>query len=240
MIVGKRPLRQRAIERLRSWVLTRGAPRLEMGLIVTAAASIGLLSSIGLLWLGLHTMWLRYAAAASVGYCSFLGLVWVWLSVKRGELADGADLSDAAHIVDLGDSVIDAARSGEPHITPRFPAEAPMSGPDVGPLDLDLGLDDLVVVVAVVAAILAGFVAASYVVLTAPSLFAELLADGAISYGLYRRVRGLERHHWIESTLSRTGLPFAAVVVFLALAGAAMQWYAPGADSIGDFWRSAR
>ncbi len=240
MIVSKRPARQRAIERLKSRLLKRRAPRLEMALIVAAAASIGLLSSIWLLRLGLHTMWLRYVAAACVGYFCFVGLVWVWLRVKRGRLADGPDLSDAGDIVDVGDPVIDAGRSGGAPISPSHPAAAPTSGADVGLFDLDLGLDALLVVVAVLAAILAGLVAASYVVLTAPSLFAEVLADGAISYGLYRRVRGLERHHWIESALSRTGLPFAAVVVFLALAGAAMQWYAPGADSIGDVWMTAR
>ena len=94
--------------------------------------------------------------------------------------------------------------------------------------------------VAVGAAIVAGLIAVGYVVVIAPSFFAEVLADGAISYGLYRRVRGLERHHWIWSAVSRTYLPFSAVVLFLALAGAAMQWYAPSADSIGDIWLSGR
>lgn len=169
MMVGKRSVRQRAIDRLRSLLLRRGAPRREMGLIVAAAASIGLLSSVGLLSLGLHTMWLRYTAAACVGYCSFLGLVWVWLSVTRGRSVDVPNLSDVGNIVDLGDSVIDAARSSGAHTSPSLPAEAPTSGADVGLLDLDLGLDELVVVVAVVAAILAGFVATSYVVLAAPS-----------------------------------------------------------------------
>ena len=109
-----------------------------------------------------------------------------------------------------------------------------------GVFDVDLGLDELVVVVAVGAAIVAGLVAVGYVVVIAPSFFAEVLADGAISYGLYRRVRGLERQHWIWSAVSRTYLPFSAVVLFLALAGAAMQWYAPSADSIGDIWLSGR
>jgi hypothetical protein len=62
----KRPVRQRAMARLRSRLLRQGAPRFEMGPIVSAAASIGPLSSIGLLWLGLHTLWLRYAISACV------------------------------------------------------------------------------------------------------------------------------------------------------------------------------
>jgi hypothetical protein len=237
--VVKRPVRQRAIARLRTRLLRRGAPRLEMGLIVSAAASIGLLSSIGLLWLGLHTMWLRYAISACAGYSSFLGLVWVWLPPKRGRMRDGPGLGEVADVLDIADPV-GLVQSGAEHVISSLPAEAPASAGDVGILDVDLGLDELVVVVAVGAAIVAGLVAVGYVVVIAPSFFAEVLADGAISYGLYRRVRGLERQHWIWSAVSHTHLPFLAVVLFLALAGAAMQWYTPSADSIGDVWLSGR
>jgi len=119
-----------------------------------------------------------------------------------------------------------------------LPAEASASSGDVSGLDVDLvGLDELVALVAVAAAVVAGLAAAGYVVLSAPSFFAEVLADGAISYGLYRRVQRLEQYHWIRAAVSRTWLPFAAVVAFLALAGAAMQWYAPEADSVGDVYR---
>jgi hypothetical protein len=231
-----RTVRQRTIERLRSRLLRHGSPRLQMSLIVGAAASMGFLSSVGLLWLGFHAMWLRYAVAACIGYGFFLGLVWLWLPARRRKLAQGPDLSDIGDVLDFGDSVVDVISSGPGRAASSLPAEATTAGGDVGALDLDLGLDELIVVVAVVAAIVAGLVAAGYVVFSAPSFFAEVLADGAISYGLYRRFRGLERDHWINSAVSRTWLPFAIVVLFLALAGAAMQWYAPGADSIGDVW----
>ena len=236
----KRLPRQRAIDRMRRRLLRRRAPRLEMALLVGAAASIGLLSSIGLLRLGLHAMWLRYIIAASAGYLSFLGLLWIWLPTKQDTSGGGPDPSDAADIVDLGDSVIDVVRLGAKHAASNLPAEAPVTGGDVGILDVDFGLDELVVVLAAVAAIVAGLVAAAYVVVIAPSFFAEILVDGALSYGLYRRVRGLRRQHWIKSAVSRTYVPFAAVVLFLALAGAAMQWYTPSADSIGDVWLSIR
>jgi hypothetical protein len=210
-----------------------------MALIVGAAASIGLLSSMGLLRLGLHAMWLRYVIAASAGYLSFLGLLWIWLPGQQGASQGGPDPSDAADILDIGDSVMDVARLGARQAASNPPAEAPPPGGDVGIPDVDLGFDELVVVVAAVAAIVAGLVAAGYVVAIAPSFFAEILVDGALSYGLYRRVRGLKRQHWIKSAVSRTYVPFAVVVLFLAVAGAAMQWHTPSADSIGDVWLSA-
>ncbi len=40
-------LRQRAVRRLRNRLLRRGTPRLQMGLLVAAAASIGFLASAG-------------------------------------------------------------------------------------------------------------------------------------------------------------------------------------------------
>lgn len=232
----ERTVRQRAVHRLRDRLLRRGRPRLQMGLLVAAAASIGFLASVGLLWLGLHVMWLRYGVAACIGYGFFLGLVWLWLPTRHRRRAHGADLSDVSDILDLGDSLIDAIPSGSGRIASNLPAEATSGGGMNGGLDLDLGLDELIVAVAVMAAIIAGLVAAGYVVLSAPSFFAEVLADGAISYGLYRRVRKLEQHHWMSSAVARTWVPFAVVVLFLALAGAAMQWYAPEADSIGDVW----
>ncbi len=228
-------LRQRMVRRLRNRLLRHGTARLEMGLVVAAAASIGFLASVGLLWLGLHLMWLRYAVAAGIGYGFFLGLVWLWLPTRRGRLAHGPDLSDVADVLDIGDSVIDVVPSGSGQVTSNLPMEA-TSGGDMGGLDLDLGLDELIVVIAVVAAIVAGLVAAGYVVYSAPGFFAEVLADGAISYGLYRRVRKIDQHHWISSAVARTWVPCTVVVLFLSLAGAAMQWYAPDADSVGDVW----
>jgi hypothetical protein len=216
-----------------------------MGLIVAAAASIGFLSSVALLWLGVHAMWLRYVLAACVGYGFFVGLVWLWLPARRRRFSGGADrcdvadVADVADLVDLGGALVDAIPPRTGQTAARLPAEAEAPFGDVSGLDADLGLDELVVLVAVVAAVVAGFAAACYVVIGAPSFFAEVLVDGAISYGLYRRVPGLERRHWVRSSVSRTLVPFAVVVVFLAVAGVAMQWYAPGADSIGDVW-SAR
>lgn len=56
---------------------------------------------------------------------------------------------------------------------------------------------------------------------------------------LYHRLRGLESRNWIETAVRRTAGPFLLTALFLALCGAAMQWYAPHAHSLGDVLQHA-
>lgn len=77
--------------------------------------------------------------------------------------------------------------------------------------------------------------ASLYVVYVAPVLFAELLLDGALSYTLYRRLRGVgDGPHWLVTALRRTVLPFALTALFLAAVGAALTAWAPGARTLGE------
>ena len=79
-----------------------------------------------------------------------------------------------------------------------------------------------------------------FVVYSAPILFAELLVDGVLAASLYRRLRGLEPTHWLETAVRRTFLPFVLTTAFVVAAGWGMARYAPGADSIGDVLAHAR
>jgi hypothetical protein len=76
--------------------------------------------------------------------------------------------------------------------------------------------------------------ASFYVIYIAPALLAEVLVDGALSYALYRYIRGDDPAHWLATAVRRTILPFLATAVFLAIVGATMSAYAPGARSIGE------
>lgn len=51
--------------------------------------------------------------------------------------------------------------------------------------------------------------ASLYVVYIAPALFAEVLVDGALSYALFRHLRGQDPRHWLASTVRHTAAPFA-------------------------------
>jgi purine-cytosine permease-like protein len=65
-------------------------------------------------------------------------------------------------------------------------------------------------------------------------LFAELLVDGVLSYTLYRHLHKVETHFWLSTAFKRTVIPFLLTAIFLAILGAAMAHYAPGARSIGE------
>ena len=106
-----------------------------------------------------------------------------------------------------------------------------------GGFSLDLDGDDLVVIIAVLAAIGAAIGASVYVIVSAPTLLAEVLFDGALSAGLYRRLRVLDHHRWWEDAIRHTWIPVAIVALFFGVAGHLMQRYAPEAASIGAVWR---
>lgn len=111
-------------------------------------------------------------------------------------------------------------------------------------LNIDLDFDDegcgvVLAVVALALAILAGLVVSFYVVWAAPALLAEILVDGLLVAGLYKRVKGVERRHWLRAAVRRTIVPVVLTVVSFTAAGYAMQRAVPEARSVGEFWRAA-
>jgi hypothetical protein len=93
-------------------------------------------------------------------------------------------------------------------------------------------------VVALALAILAGLVVSFYVVWAAPALLAEILVDGLLVAGLYKRVKHAERRHWLRAAVRRTILPVALTVASFTAAGYAMQRAVPEARSVGEFWKA--
>jgi len=72
--------------RLSRKISHRGFPRLFMLLLITLAASLGLLASAWMLRHGWHNMGLRYGLACLVAYPGFLLMlsIWLWL-LRRGD-----------------------------------------------------------------------------------------------------------------------------------------------------------
>jgi hypothetical protein len=90
-----------------------------------------------------------------------------------------------------------------------------------------------------VALVVAGTLAALYVVYAAPLLLAEILVEGVLLSGLYR---GMERARraggdWLGAAVRRTWLPVLLTLVTFAAAGYFLQRAAPRARSIGEAWR---
>jgi hypothetical protein len=107
-------------------------------------------------------------------------------------------------------------------------------------IDIGFDLEELWLIVIAVIAIAAGLIATLYIVYIAPVLLAEILVDGVLMVGLYRRIRGVERRHWLRAAVRQTLLPALIVAVCFAAGGYALQKAVPQARSIGDVWKQIR
>lgn len=207
--------REREVHRQRRLLEKLASPRLAMSLIALLTAGSGFLGSWLLLRAGVHTLWLRYPLATAIAYLVFLLLLWIWLHHNSGDAAE--------------DIAWEAADSG---------SYGGGGSSDGSGWDFDLDGGELLGVVLIALAALAALAFAAFSIISiAPLLLAELLVDAALAAGLYRHVRGMDRHrHWLRTALAHTLWRFGAVAVLAGAAGALMQWLVPGADSIGDIF----
>ena len=235
--------RSHAILRIKRRLEQDSFPRVQMSLIVGLTGAAGLLFSFVLLELGVTSMALRYPLALLMAYGVFLLLLWLWLRTKAEDYVDIPDLSE---LVPSGSGGGSPAFEGGGGNVGGGGASGSFDGPaSFAPVESDSsplseaagavdGADELAVPLIAVAFALGLALASLYVVYAAPILFAEVLVDGALSYALYRRIKAADSPHWLESAVRRTALPFVLTGVFVAITGAAMAAYAPGAHSIGQ------
>jgi hypothetical protein len=223
--------------------------------IVSSAALLGFLVSVGLLRVGLRSMAVRYVLAALAAYAAFLVGLRLWLLYQRrrkiGVRRRRGDVADLSDLVPLPDGSA-PAYSPEPAVT--FGGGGGFSGAGAGgPIgtpgaasaghaaaDGATALDEGAVYLTpfVIGSLLvAGLIAAVAVVLSAPSLLAEVLLDGLIAGTAYRRLRAVPTEDWVAGVVGRTWKPMLAVGAILVAMGAVAQWLRPTADSIGDLLR---
>lgn len=225
-------------------------PRLQMGLIVALTGAAGWVASALLLHRGMLGMAARYPLALGLAYLVFLALLWLWLHTSASGYADsseGPDISDAADVADMLNSALPrtSLRGGvqQPVAVHDQPAELPSLGDSassVGDALGSVGDADEFAIPLLAILLAAGLALASfYVVYMAPALLAELLLDGVLSYSLYRHLRRGDSAHWLHTAVRRTLLPFALTAVFVALVGAGLGAYAPGAHTLGQALHAA-
>ena len=248
-------VRSHAILQARRKLEAESYPRLQMTLIAALTGAFGLLSSFLLLRQGVESMVVRYPTTVLLAYLMFLFLIWLWLRTNREDYVDVPDFSSPSS----GGAGPGCGNSAEAVAPIRSGGGGDFGGggastsfDGVGsPVDDGSGLgsdmsdaagafaeaDELAIpLLAVVMAVGLAF-ASLYVIYIAPALLAEVLVDGALSYALYRYVRGDDSEHWLATAVRRTVLPFIATAIFLAAAGAGMAAYVPGARSIGEVVR---
>jgi hypothetical protein len=255
--------REELIAKAKERLLRHGLPRLQMSLILALTGASGFLSSFALLQLGVDAMAVRYPIAVLVAYAVFLLLLRVWLNFQRdGWDGEGLDLLDVpvsaggsgggggfsgggGHFGGGGASSSFEAPSPAPAV--RMPVKASSGGgggggsKGGGGFSFGLDLDDsgFLVVLAVLAIAVAALGAAVYLIWSAPILLAEVLVDGLIMTGLYRRLKRTDDpDHWVMGAVRRTWIPALVVVILFSFAGWLLQRAVPEARSIGGAWKA--
>lgn len=235
--------RLKEIQRLRLNLERDGFPRLQMFLLVSITGGAGFLSSYLLLSFGFYTMWLRYLAVLGCAYAVFLFLLWLWLRTRAEDYLDLPDLSGMpsgrggaiSEYSGKGGNFGGGGASGSfDSVHEAVPASPDFDAPVSEALDAVSGADEFALPLAALLMFAALVLSSFWVVYTAPVLFTELLVDGVLAASLYRRLRGLETRHWLETALRRTFWPFALTALVVTGSAWVMQIYAPEAHAIGQ------
>lgn len=256
-----RQRRERIIRLVKRRLQRKGRPRLLVSLILLVTGLAGFLVSFLLLHSGMTRMWLRYPLAIIFAYCVFLLLLRLWLSFMRpGDDGPDVDFADLPSVdMNLPDSpassggfgfsggggeaggagaggswgqALSSSPSGSGGGASSSGAGSSSGGGGGGAGCLDEGIWIVIAIVAVAGAL----IAILYVVYVAPALLAEILVDGVLVAGLYRKLKGIEQRHWLRAAVRKTILPALIAALLFSLAGYALQRAAPKARSIGEVW----
>lgn len=218
--------RVKEIRRLRGKLERDGFPRLQMFLLVFVTGGAGFVASYGLHKCGMEAMGSRYLAAFGIAYIVFLLLLWLWLRTSAANYEDPSDLLDLVPAPDDGFD-LGSLPSGDGGLLDG-------SGSIGDAFDAAVGADEFAIPLTLLILVGALILSSFWIIYAAPVLFAELLLDGVLAASLYRRLRGLESRHWLETAVRRTAWPFLLTAAVVAGAGWSMQKYAPEAHSIGE------
>lgn len=234
-----RPLtRASAVHNMRARLLRDSFPRIQMFILVSLTGLAGFGASVAMLAAGIDTMALRYLLAMGVAYIVFLLLLWLWLRTSAADYIDlvptdpgGGPGTDAAADFTGGGGSFDGGGASA-----NFDAGTGDSALDTvvdKPLSVIGEADEAAIPLVVVLLALGIALSSLFVIWSAPILFAEILVDGLLAAGLYRRLRVLDPQHWMVAAVKRTIIPFVLTTLVVAGAGWGMQAYAPEARSLG-------
>ncbi len=236
--IHPRLTRSSVVERMRSRLVRDSFPRIQMFILVSLTGLAGFGASVAMLAAGIDTMALRYLLAMGVAYIVFLLLLWVWLRTSAADYVDlmpadtggGQGGEGGAEFAGGGGSFDGGGASA------NFDAgtgDSTIGAVVEKPLDVIGHAEDAAIPLVVVLLALGIALSSLFVIWSAPILFAEILVDGLLAAGLYRRLRVLDPRHWMVGAVKRTIIPFVLTTLVVAGAGWGMQAYAPEARSLG-------
>ena len=240
--------RERRIEIIKRRLLRKSMPRFQVSLILLITGITGFITSFSLLHVGILWMWLRYPIAILIAYCVFLLLLRLWLWLQRRSLDIDFDPSALDFIPSKAHSHAESFQfggggdfdgggaGGSWGESVSSPASVSSGSSGSSSFGFDLDLEEGWLIVLAIVALIGGLIASFYIIYIAPVLLAEILVDGALVAGLYKRVKPLEQRHWLRAAVRRTLLPAILVVIFFTIAGYALQKAVPEAHTMGEVW----
>ncbi len=244
------PQPARFAQRFRQRILRQYFVRFHMGLLLTATATAGLVSSKLLLLAGLHAVLWRYPLALAFAYLTFFGLTRLWVAyvLAGGRLtmpstgSSSFDLSDIP--IDLasspsssnssfsfagGDSGGGGASSnwdaGSGNSLSSFSGSS--SGNSGGgswfpSLDLDIDFDEGIWILIALALLVAViFASGAYLIYAAPTILPDIACNALLAGYVTGAARRAEQEGWASSVWRSTRVPFLLIFCLtLALAWA--------------------
>lgn len=210
--------RKEAVSHLSHYLRRYKRPRTQLFLILFLTAAIGVLLSYILLRMKLDHMWLRYPVAAILAYIAFLVTLRFWAQnqLNRPELT--SELSRHATKPD------------------ETKGKSQMRIPLFDLLEMLVYVDDASVVLLIIIGVIV-VVAIAVILIAAPMLLAEVLLDGLLVAGLWRRIKHRGAIESLGGALRTTWVPVAIVIIGLGLIGFMLEKIEPSAKSIGDLIR---
>lgn len=223
--------RERLIDRLHHYFASERMPRLAMLVVLTLTASVGFLSSRGLLAAGLDLMAVRYALAGLAGWLAFILLVRIWVKIEQSLIDPERAISNNAtsrHASQDDQQTLDTA--GEAAIR-TLDVVGVDSGEEFGCLvSLAISVFAFVFVVCI------GSVFS--LIASAPILLAEAFLDIAVAGIFANKLKLHDAQWWATGVIRRTWKAALSIVIMLSVAGFALQTSKPGIRTLGEFFGS--
>lgn len=252
---NKKPLsRNKTLEQMREKINRESYPRLEMIFLVSFTGLAGFLSSYWLFKFGFTTMWTRYLLSIGVSYITFIILLKIWLWCKTTNSSSNSNSDSVGEIFDIpimsGNSPSNANTlpgninnfkgGGGSFDGGGASGDFDSSGSGAfgeaieSVAEAEEAAIPLIVIITLLFGLLSSIIFVFTLVNSAPMLFAELLVDGVLSASLYRRLKGIDRYHWLESAIKRTIWPFVWIAITFVIVGIVIQSFMPNVHSIGE------
>lgn len=249
-LLEKATNRRKLMKKAHDWLMRKSMPRVQMCIMVCATGISAFLFSSLLLKMGVSQMHIRYLLATIFAYLIFLLFIWLWITYYRRKI----NITERHNDIDITDldptfidpdfsphtSLFEGGSSGGGGATRSFISDNSSIGNQTGNdaisnfSGIDFDMDELFILLILIAAVCAALFSGLYVIYSAPVLLSEVLLDGVLSYGLYRKLTKLDQENWLEGVIKRTIVPFTITGIFFFVAGIVLVNYLPGSNSIGD------